>query len=281
MSVDHAETIEAVRRYFDEFGDQEWLRLGEDIAGRVALEVHRRFLRRFVPPGARVLEIGAGPGRFTAELAALGCQIVVTDLSPVQLELNEQRLHGTAAEHNVVRRELVDVCDTSRYGDDEFDVVLAYGGPLSYAFDRAHEAMEGLVRITAPAGVIIASVMSLLGTWRRFLPAVAELAETVGEEASDATLRTGDLRHVQPDGQGHLCRMFRCSDIQGLATRSRATILAASASNWASLGDQETLERIEADPERWRRFLDHEIAACAEPGAVDGGTHILFAAQPD
>jgi hypothetical protein len=75
--------------------------------------------------------------------------------------------------------------------------------------------------------------------------------------------------------------MFRCSDIHNLATRSRAALLAASASNWASLGDQETLERIEADPERWRRFLDHEIAACAEPGAVDGGTHILFAAQPD
>ncbi|MGO9856043.1 MAG: hypothetical protein ACLPYY_13485 [Acidimicrobiales bacterium] len=27
------------------------------------------------------------------------------------------------------------------------------------------------------------------------------------------------------------------------------------------------------------RFLDHEVAACAERGAVDGGTHILFAAR--
>jgi hypothetical protein len=34
-----------------------------------------------------------------------------------------------------------------------------------------------------------------------------------------------------------------------------------------------------ADRDRWRRFLEHEIAACAEPGARDGGTHILFAVR--
>jgi hypothetical protein len=45
------------------------------------------------------------------------------------------------------------------------------------------------------------------------------------------------------------------------------------------LGDPATLAALEADPDRWGRFIEHEVAACAEPGALDGGTHIIFAAQ--
>jgi hypothetical protein len=37
----------------------------------------------------------------------------------------------------VETRELLDACDTSRYRDGEFDAVLAFGGPLSYAFRTA------------------------------------------------------------------------------------------------------------------------------------------------
>lgn len=46
---------------------------------------------------------------------------MVTDFSPVQLELNRSRTLGTAAEQAVETRELLDVCDTSRYRDGEFD----------------------------------------------------------------------------------------------------------------------------------------------------------------
>ena len=42
----------------------------------------------FVSAGDRVLEVGAGPGRFTIELATIGATIVVGDVSEVQLELN-------------------------------------------------------------------------------------------------------------------------------------------------------------------------------------------------
>ena len=54
-----------------------------------------------------------------------------------------------------------------------------------------------------------------------------------------------------------------------------------TASNWASLADEDVVSQLEGDADRWRSFLNHEVAACAEPGAVDGGTHILFAARRD
>lgn len=262
-----------MRAYYDELGSTEWDRLEKDIGGRVSLEVHRQFLSRFIQHGDRVLEIGAGPGRFTLELIDLGARVAVTDFSPVQLDLNRTRFADSTS---VESWEILDVCDTSKYEDGEFDAVVAYGGPLSYAFENIDEAMEGLFRIVRPGGVVVASVMSLLGTWRHLLEDTLIVAETLGEDVNDAILRTGDLR---PMGGAHVCQMFHASDINTLIERSGGEVLAMSASNWASLDKPDALESLESDPDRWRRFLEHEVAACAEPGALDGGTHLLFAAR--
>jgi SAM-dependent methyltransferase len=270
-----AEDRVRIREFYDELGEREWDRLQESVRGRVSFEVHRRFLRRFVGAGAHVLEIGAGPGRFTIELAEIGATVEVTDLSQVQLDLHRAHLEGTAAERVVVSRSIVDVCDTSQFDDGAFDAVVAFGGPLSYAFEDQRAALEGLLRITAPGGVVVASVMSLLGAWRYFLRAVVDDTDRAGEDANDLVLATGDLRHF---GTPHVCQLFRSRDVNELVTSCGATPLAMSASNWGSLGDPEALELLEADPGRWARFLDHEVDACAEPGALDGGTHLLFAA---
>jgi SAM-dependent methyltransferase len=277
---DHDASVDAVRSYFDVLGVAEWDRLVSGAAGQASLEVHRRFLSRFVMPGMRVLEVGAGPGRFTILLASLGARVVVTDISPVQLELNARYVADAGHESAVESRAVLDVCDVSRFDDGEFDGVLAYGGPLSYAFDRAGAALGGLLRVTRAGGPVVASVMSTLGSYRHFLPAVLELSQTFGDDVNDRIIATGDLRETQPPGSGqHTCRMFRSRDIAALVAETGATLQALSASNWASLGDPEALATLASDADRWARFLDNEVAICAEPGAVDGGTHLLFAAS--
>ena len=276
---DHDASVHAVRAYFDAFADGEWHRLGVDLPGQVSFEVHRRFLARFVTAGMRVLEVGAGPGRFSIELAALGARVVVTDLSAVQLDLNAGYVADAGHDGSVESRAVLDVCDVSRYADAEFDAVVAYGGPLSYAFDRAGAALSGLLRVTRPGGPVIASVMSTLGGFRHLLPGVVELAERYGDDATDRILATGDLRETQPPGSGlHTCRMFRSREVQALVAEAGGHLLGCSASNWASLGDPAALARLAGDPVRWARFVDNEVALCAEPGVWDGGTHLLFAA---
>jgi SAM-dependent methyltransferase len=278
-AFDHEASVEAVRAYFDAWGAGEWDRLVSDWAGRVSFEVHRRFVSRCVTAGMRVLEIGAGPGRFTIELARLGARIVVSDLSAVQLELNSRFVAEAGHESAVESRFVLDVCDVSRFETGEFDAVVVYGGPLSYAFDRADAALAGLVRITRPGGHVVASVMSTLGSYRHFLAGVVELAERYGADVTDRILASGDLRETQPPGSGqHTCRMFRSRDVTAMIEATGARLTAMSASNWASLGDVAALDRLASDADKWRRFVDQEVAMCAEPGAVDGGTHILFAA---
>jgi SAM-dependent methyltransferase len=270
------EDREKVRALYDDAGEREWERLERDPRGRVAFEVHRNFLEKFVHRGDHVLEVGAGPGRFTFALARLGATIDVTDFSPVQLELNRQHLEGSDAERAVRSRSVLDVCDTSRYVNGLFDAVVAYGGPLSYVFDDIEATFAELFRILKPGGVIVASVMSMLGSWRYFLGGVVEESKIYGDDANDLVFDTGDLRHFDA---AHICVMFRSLDIVRLVADAGGEVLAMSASNWASLGDESLLDELAADPNTWSRFLDKEVRACAEPGVVDGGTHLLFAAR--
>ena len=269
-------TAGQIREHFDDLADDEWHRLERDPSSRVSLELHRRFLARFVRPGDRVLEIGAGPGRFTCELAALGARVVVTDVSPVQLALNERYVDAAGASGAVEDRLLLDVRDAGELEDGSFDLVTAYGGPLSYVFEEAEPALAGLLRLVVPGREVVGSVMSTLGAWRALLDAVETEGERLGHHAMDAVLHTGDLRPTQPEG--HVCQMYRWSELTALVARAGGAVVAASASNWASLGHPEVVERIAADPSRWQLFVDQEQLACAEPGALDGGTHLLFAA---
>lgn len=223
-------------------------------------------------PGDHVLEIGAGTGRFTFDLARMGATVDVTDVSQVQLDLHRQHADRTAAEAAVASRSLLDICDTTRYDDATFDVVLTFGGPLSYAFEQTEDAFRGLLRITKPGGYVVASMMSWLGSWRHFLAAAMEDERTVGEDAFDLMLTTDDLRHSQTT---HVCQMFRSRNLSQLVTACNGEMAAMSSSNWASLNDPDVLNELEVDVDRWERFLQHEVAACAEPGALEGGTHSL------
>ena len=279
MSTDpSSDPLEGVRRHLDELGEREWERLVQSPRTLVSLELHRRLLRRFVQRSWRVLEVGAGPGRFTIELATIGTTIVVSDVSTVQLELNAEKAREAGCESAVEERRVLDVRDLSEVPDRSFDATGAFGGPISYAFEQAERALTECLRVTRVGGVVLASVMATIGTMRFFLPVVAEESRQFGIEVTDAVLRTGDLRHTPADA--HRCRMFRWREILAMIDALPCRLLAASASNATSLGEAGALEWFAAEPGRWQRYLDWEEELAREPGALDGGTRILFAVEP-
>ncbi len=123
---------------------------------------------------------------------------------------------------------------------------------------------------------MVASVMSLPGSARFFLPSFSPTIDAVGLHTCDRFLRIGDQRMIEAAG-AHPCQMFSSADIEEMAHRAGAEVLAVAASNWLSLGDAAALARLHDDERWWDRFLDWEEMLSSLPGAVDGGTHLLFA----
>lgn len=255
-----------VATFFDEYGEQEWTRFEDARTPAPSLDVHLEQLRRFVRPGDRVLDIGAGPGRFTIELARLGAKVVAADLSRGQLELNRERVEAAGFENHVEERVLADVTDLSHWADASFDVVVCFGGPLSYALERAEQALEELVRVTKPGGHVLVSVMSLVGAITHYLPILLDLVRRDGAAKNDEIVRTG-LLPDEPD-YGHLAmKLFRWGELEALLS-PHGTIVAASA---AGLLPAEQPE----EPEVKEFLVRTELALAEEPGALACGQHIV------
>jgi ubiquinone/menaquinone biosynthesis C-methylase UbiE len=262
-------------RFYDEYAGEEWTRFEDGRASRANLEVHLHYLRQFVGQGDTVLDAGAGPGRFTIELARLGAKIVVADLSPRQLELNRERLVESGHEGSVLERVVADVTDLSRFEDARFDAVVCYGGALSYVLERADDAVAELFRVTRPGGHVLASVMVLIGATRLQLPVVLEQVHEHGHEAVRRVFATGELPSELSDG--HLpMRLYRWRELRELLGRHPGTVVAASACGVLSPG----LE-LPPDEETQRLLFAWELEAGAEPGALDCGEHLLAVVRKD
>jgi SAM-dependent methyltransferase len=263
---------ERAASFYDEYGESEWTRFEDGRTPAPSLDVHLDRLRRFVNAGDRVLEVGAGPGRFTIELARLGAQVTVSDLSPRQLELNRERVAAEGLEEHVVEREIADVLDLTRWDDTSFDATVCFGGPLSYVVDRADEGIAELVRVTRPGGHVLVSVMSLVGTVVHYLPILLDLVRRDGVAKNEAIVRTG-LLPDEPD-YGHLAmKLFRWSELEALLS-PHGTVVDACAAG--------LLPSVQPEEPELREFLSTvELELAGEAGAISCGQHILAVVRRD
>jgi S-adenosylmethionine-dependent methyltransferase len=146
-----------IEQLYDKDPQREWERMERH---RTEFAVTMRALRDHLPsPPARVLDCGGGPGRFAIELARLGYEVTLFDLSAENLHLARQRsaeagveiaayAHGTAT-------------DLSRYPDGAFDAVLLMG-PLYHLLEASsrQRALDGARRVLSPGGILFAAFIT-------------------------------------------------------------------------------------------------------------------------
>jgi 2-polyprenyl-3-methyl-5-hydroxy-6-metoxy-1,4-benzoquinol methylase len=267
---------EAIRAYFDDLGEKEWDRLVRTPVDEVSLYIHNHYLRKHISPKAKVLEIGAGPGRFTQTLAGLEAEVLVADISGRQLELNRQLSGKHGFEKAVVDWQQLDICDLSAFESGSFDVVVAYGGPFSYVLDQRDLALAECMRVVKPGGVILLSVMSLWGTAHSALEGVLGMPPG----ANQKIIPTGDITaETYPGRRDNFMHLFRARELLDWLQGAGLTILDRSAANCLSLTQDDLLADIREDAKKWAELLRIELEACAEDGCLDMGTHIIAAVQ--
>jgi SAM-dependent methyltransferase len=107
------------------------------------------YLLPHVGPDHRLLDVGAGPGTITADLAARVREVVAVEVSAEAAEITRAGL----AERGVTNAEVVvgDVHGLG-FGDGEFDVVHAHQ-VLQHVADPV-AALREMARVTRPGGVI-------------------------------------------------------------------------------------------------------------------------------
>jgi ubiquinone/menaquinone biosynthesis C-methylase UbiE len=263
---------EWVRSFYDEYAEREWARWDESPVQQMKFAVHLHYLRRYLDPSDRILDMGAGAGRFTQELAKISDRIVVADISPAQLELNRANARALGFAGPIERWVECDMCDLrSHFRDEEFDAVVCYGGPLSYVFGERDEALRELLRVTQAGGVLLLGVMSLWGTVHHFLPGVLE----VDIPTNRKIIASGDLSPESMAASHHCCHMYRAAELREFLEGAGVVIEVLSASDCLSATWAEPLRTLRRDQDAWQHLLEMELEACREPGCVDMGTHLI------
>jgi len=110
--------------------------------------VRRRFLLDRVKAGERVLDVGCGEGRFTAELAGAGARVVGIDVA-------EEPLRRARERHPELQLALVGADGPWQLADATFDVVWA-GEVLEHVPDTAAWLSE-VRRVLRSGGSLLAS----------------------------------------------------------------------------------------------------------------------------
>jgi 2-polyprenyl-3-methyl-5-hydroxy-6-metoxy-1,4-benzoquinol methylase len=262
----------AIIQHFDDFGIHEWERLVQTPSDEVNLYIHAHYLEKYITKGTQVLEIGAGAGRFTQILAGLGAEIMVADISNVQLELNKRQAAEFGFDEAVLGWQQTDICDLSRFKPGSFDCVVAYGGPFSYVLEQRDLALTECLRVLRSGGLLLLSVMSLWGSAHGCLDGVLSLPVSVNQEITN----TGDITPATfPERRGNFMHLFRAGELKVWLEQKNLRIMDISASNCISLTWNDMLKEIRNDAEHWEELLRMELEACAEEGCLNMGTHLV------
>lgn len=113
-----------------------------------------RYIEKYLTSESRILEIGAGTGRYSLALADKGYAVDAVELVPHNIIIMKGKVKPS---HNIHIYE-GNACDLDFLENDTYDIVLLLG-PMYHLFHDAdkHRAISEAIRVAKKKGIIFAS----------------------------------------------------------------------------------------------------------------------------
>ena len=233
--------------------------------GQVEYITTMRYIRRLasVSEAAKILEIGAGTGRYSVALAKEGFDVTSVELIPHNIEILKSKLGGTG-KITVFQGNAVDL---SFLRDGSHDMTLLLGPMYHlYTFADQSKALSEAVRVTKPGGYILVSYCMNEATVVDYVFRKNNLAEI-----TENGMLTDDWHCVsQPKD---IFQLFRTEDIAALdetADVSRVKLIAADgATNYM----RETIDSM--DDQTFNKWVEYHLSVCERQDLVGASHHTL------
>lgn len=110
-----------------------------------------KYIEKYLTPDSKIIEIGAGTGRYSIALADRGYDVTAVELVPHNIDIMKKKVKP---EHNI-KIYNGNACDLSFIESDTYDIVLLLG-PMYHLFtdEDRHKAISQAVRVAKSGGVI-------------------------------------------------------------------------------------------------------------------------------
>lgn len=147
------EIISSFYGQYDEDGRTERSRHGQ-----LEYRTTMTYIHRYANPQSRVLEVGAGTGRYAIALAKEGMDVTAVELVERNLALLRENSRGLSN----IQAFQGDATDLSRFPDNTFDATLVFG-PMYHLYEpeEVNRAIDEAIRVTKPGGVVLFAFISV------------------------------------------------------------------------------------------------------------------------
>ena len=246
-------------------GINEDARLSKSRQGQLEYAVTMTYIHKFLKQGARVLEIGAGTGRYSIALAKEGYQVSSVELVESNLNVLKKKSQGL---ENIEAYQ-GDALDLGQFADDDFDVTLSFG-PMYHLYEAKdqHKALSEAIRVTKPGGIIMAAFLSAhaiictnyLYDW---LPTVQGLKENFDHDYK--------VRHFKEQ----LFTGFDIVEFEELFTDKEVDHI-------TTIAVDNVLEIAEKRPdfsmtdEDFKAFTDYQLHICEKREMLGNSSHLVY-----
>ena len=132
-------------------------RLIRDRARNIEYLTTMRYIQKFLKPKAKILEIGAGTGRYSLALAKMGYDVTAIDLTPKHVEIMKRKSRRLKNFQCMV----ADALDLSMFKNNSFDMVLNLG-PMYHLFHQKdkNQAIKETLRVAKRGAVCMFAYLS-------------------------------------------------------------------------------------------------------------------------
>ena len=148
--------IEILRSFYDDIDEDS--RLDRSRQGQLEYLTTMNYIHRYAKAGAKILEIGAGTGRYSIALAKEGYNVTAVELVESNIEVLKKNSTGI---ENIVFYQ-GDALNLDRFEDNQFDLTLLFG-PMYHLYDKkdVHKALDEAIRVTKKGGIILTAFLSV------------------------------------------------------------------------------------------------------------------------
>ena len=232
--------------------------------GQVEFLTTMRYAARYLFPAARVLEIGAGTGRYSRHIASLGYQVDAVELIPHNIEVFRSQLQNDLplAIHQG------NATNLNMFPDGVFDVTLLLG-PLYHLMERAEQlqALREAVRVTKPGGVILAAYCMADSAILQH----GFIRGNIHTLIADGLIEIDTFRAFSRPQD--IIALHRVEDIESLRKELPVQVLHLVAADGYAHHMRDTLENM--DPGTFDLYLQYHFATCERRELLGISNHTL------
>ncbi len=208
----------------------------------------------------KILDVGAGTGRYSVELCRLGHDVTAVELVPRNLEV-------LRAKHEKIKTWQGNALDLSFLEENKFDLAICFG-PMYHLHTKEERlcVLSQLKRVVKKNGIIFAAYI---------MNDYAVLQYCFAKNKIKDVLQSGGLTKdfCCVPSKEELYTYLRLSDINELQKESGLERIKIFNQEGAADFMRQTLNAM--DEETFRLFIDYTISISERPELLGAGTHIV------